>query len=308
MTDHPSRHLVPSGERDLVGHGRDTPVAPWPDAARIAVSLVLNVEEGSEKSVVDGDPVGESLSEVPPPGVPGERDLTLESVFEYGSRAGVWRLLRLFERQAVPATIYASAVALERNPEIAGYLAASDHEVVAHGYRWEEVWKLDIEEEREHIRLAVDSMMRTIGRRPVGWFCRYAASINTRRLIAEEGGFEYDSDSFADDLPYLVEVNGRQWCVVPHAPDTNDLRFFRGSLATADDFFHYLKDTFETLYAEGETRPKMMTVSLHARAAGRPGRSPAVDRFITYAKQHPKVWFARRKEIARVWKNEFASR
>lgn len=272
------------------------------------MSLVLNIEEGAEKAVVDGDPVGETFAEVPPPAAPGERDLSLESVFEYGSRAGAWRLLRSFERHAVPATIYASAVALERNPEIAAYLAASDHEVVAHGYRWEEVWRLGVEEERTHIALAVASITRSIGRRPVGWFCRYAASVNTRRLIAEEGGFEYDSDSFADDLPYLVDVNGRPWCVVPHAFDTNDLRFWRGSLATAADFFQYLKDTFDCLYAEGETRPKMMTVSLHARAAGRPGRSPAVDRFIAYAKQQPQVWFARRMEIARAWTGEFAPR
>ena len=292
--------------RDFVGYGRRWPAAPWPGGAQIAVSLVLNYEEGAEQSVLDGDARGETLSEVAREPQVGERDLAMESMYEYGSRAGVWRLLELFERHAIPVTVYACAVALERNPEVARYLAGSTHEVLAHGYRWEDVTKLGEATEREHIRLAVASIERSVGRRPVGWYCRYSPSVHTRRLVVEEGGFEYDCDSYADDLPYLVEVSGRTWCVVPHALDSNDLRFWRApGFGPAAGFFEYLRDSFDTLYREGATTPKMLTVSLHCRVVGRPGRMPAVERFIEYARRHPSVWFARRVEIARAWRAAF---
>jgi peptidoglycan/xylan/chitin deacetylase (PgdA/CDA1 family) len=293
--------------RDFVGYGRLPPRAPWPGGARIAVSLVLNYEEGSEQAVVDGDARGEGLAEVVREPAPGERDLAMESMYEYGSRAGVWRLLDIFERHEVPATVYSCAVALERNLEVARYLAGSSHEVLAHGYRWEDVSALGEATEREHIRLAVASLLKTTGRRPLGWYCRYRPSEHTRRLIVEEGGFEYDCDSYADDLPILLSVSGRVWCVVPHALDSNDLRFWRGpGFATANAFYEYLRDSFDTLYREGVIAPKMLTVSLHCRVVGRPGRSPAVERFIAYAKRHAGVWFARRIDIARAWRAAFA--
>jgi peptidoglycan/xylan/chitin deacetylase (PgdA/CDA1 family) len=292
--------------REFVGYGRTPPRAPWPNGARIAISLVLNYEEGSEQAIPDGDPRSEAGGEAGRVQEPGRRDLAIESMFEYGSRVGVWRLLDIFDRHAVPATEFACALAVERNPDVAGYLAASEHELCCHGYRWEDVSSLGEEVEREHIRLAVASLERTVGRRPLGWYCRYGPSEHTRRLVVEEGGFEYDSDSYADDLPYLVEVGGRPWCVVPYALDTNDMRFWRTpGLTSADDFFRYLKDAFDCLYREGATTPRMMSVGLHCRIAGRPGRAPAVERFVEYAKGHPGVWFARRLDIARAWRHAF---
>jgi peptidoglycan/xylan/chitin deacetylase (PgdA/CDA1 family) len=292
--------------RDFVGYGRRPPAAPWPNGAQIAVSLVLNYEEGSEQSVLDGDRKGESLAELAREPQPGERDLAMESMYEYGSRVGVWRLFDLFERHETPVTVYACAVALERNPEVAEYLRQSSHEVLAHGYRWEDVTRLGEAAEREHIRLAVASIEKAVGRRPLGWYCRYGPSIYTRQLVVEEGGFEYDCDSYADDIPYLVNVSGQSWCVVPHALDTNDIKFWRGpGFGSADELFAYLRDSFDTLYREGAVTPKMLTVSLHCRVAGRPGRIATVERFIAYARQHPRVWFARRIEIARAWRAAF---
>jgi peptidoglycan/xylan/chitin deacetylase (PgdA/CDA1 family) len=294
--------------RDFIGYGRSVPRAPWPGGARVAVSLVLNYEEGSEQSVADGDPRGEDIGEVVRPLQPGERSLAMETMFQYGSRAGVWRLLDVFDRQGAPATIFACALAVERNPELAEYLRANQqHEVCSHGYRWEKVALLDEATEREHLRLAVESLARTTGRRPLGWYCRYGPSERTRQLLVEEGGFEYDSDSYADDLPYFVTVSGRSWCVVPYALDTNDMKFWGDpSFGVAGDFLAYLKDAFDCLYREGERRPKMMSVGLHCRIAGRPARAMAVERFIAYARGHPGVWFATRLDIARAWRAAFA--
>ena len=295
-----------TGDRDFVGYGRTPPRAPWPDGARIAVSLVLNYEEGSEQAIPDGDPRGEGLGEYARVQEEGQRDLAMESMFEYGSRVGVWRLLDIFDRHGVPATVFACAMAVERNPEVASYLRDAEHEVCCHGYRWEDVSALGEDLEREHIRLAVESLERTIGRRPLGWYCRYGPSVHTRRLVVEEGGFEYDSDSYADELPFLVQVGGRPWCVVPYTLDANDMKFWRPpGVGTAGDFFDYLRDTFDTLYREGSTTPRMMSVGLHCRIAGRPGRAPAVERFVEYAKGHPGVWFARRLDIARAWRRAF---
>lgn len=296
----------PPSSRNFVGHGRQPPRAPWPGGARIAVSLVLNYEEGSEQAIGDGDPRGEALGEAARDPQPGERDLAMESMFEYGSRAGVWRLLRAFDERRVPATIFATAVAVERNPELAAYLASAGHEVCCHGYRWEDVSRLGEAVEREHIARAVASLTRTIGRRPLGWYCRYGPSVHTRRLVVAEGGFEYDSDSYADDLPYFVDVGGRPWCVVPYSLETNDMKFWRGGFGTAAHFFDYLKDTFDCLYREGATTPRMMSVGLHCRIAGRPGRAVGLERFIDHAAAQPGVWFARRIDIARAWRSAFA--
>ena len=292
-----------TGNRDLVGYGADPPVVPWPGGARLAVSVVVNYEEGSEYSHAMGDPDQEGLTEFGNYPLPeGYRNLAMESMFEYGSRAGVWRILRLFEETGVRSTFYACAVAFEQNPAVARAVVDGGHEVCSHGYRWEEVFRLSREEERDHIRRAVESFERTTGRRPVGWYCRFGPSVHTRALLVEEGGFLYDSDAYNDDLPYFVEVGGKRHLVVPYTPDANDFRFWTTpGFVTAEHFYQYLRDGFDTLYAEAAACPKMMSIGLHARMIGRPGRLPALRRFIAHAQAHEGVWFATREEIARHW-------
>ena len=287
--------------RDLVGYGPNPPVVEWPGGARIAVSMVVNYEEGAEYSTLDGDSHHETNSEVPSPVPPGQRDVFNESFFEYGSRVGVWRLLDLLDRYQAPATFFCCALALERNPEAAREIVARGHEVCGHGYRWEEHHLMSRDEEHESIRKTVESLTRTTGQRPVGWFTRYGASVNTRELVATEGGFIYDSGAMNDDLPYYTTVNDNPWLVVPYSMETNDARFWRGGLTSVSDFYEYLKDTFDCLFQEGLHTPKMMSVGLHCRIAGRPARSMAVQRFLEYARGFPGVWFARRDEIARWW-------
>ena len=287
--------------RDLVGYGPNPPVIEWPGGARIAVSMVVNYEEGAEYSTLDGDAHHETNSEVPSPVPPGQRDVFNESFFEYGSRVGVWRLLELLDRYQAPSTFFCCALALERNPEAARQIVARGHEVCGHGYRWEEHHLMSRDQEHESIRKTVESLTRTTGQRPVGWFTRYGASVNTRELVATEGGFIYDSGAMNDDLPYYTTVNGDPWLVVPYSMETNDARFWRGGLTSVSDFYEYLKDTFDCLFQEGSHTPKMMSVGLHCRIAGRPARSMAVQRFLEYARGFPGVWFARRDEIARWW-------
>ena len=288
-------------ERDFVGYGAEPPVIRWPGGARIAVSVVVNYEEGSEASLLDGDDHHESNNEVPSPIPPGQRDLFNESFFEYGSRVGVWRILNLLDRYSIKSTFFCCAVAIERNPEVGQYLVTNGHEICGHGYRWEEYHNKTRAEEAEAIRKTIESLEATTGVRPLGWFTRYGASVNTRELVVDEGGFIYDSGAFNDDLPYYTDVNGNPWLVLPYSFETNDARFWRGGLNSVGDFYEYMKDTFDVLYEEGRSHPKMMSVGLHCRIAGRPARSRAVDRFLRYAKSHPGVWFARRDEIARWW-------
>ena len=301
-------------QRDLVGYGRNTPQIEWPGGARIAVSLVVNYEEGAERSTLDGDSHHETNNEVPSPVPAGDRDLNNESFFEYGSRVGVWRLMDMFRRYGVPSTFFSCALALERNPEVAREIPAEGHEVCGHGYRWEEYHLMEREAERESIARTVESLERTTGQRSVGWFTRYGPSINTRELVAEHGGFIYDSMGMNDDLPYYTTVkeaekeadgSERPWLVVPYSMETNDARFWRGGLASVSAFYEYLKDTFDVLYEEGRTHPKMMSIGLHCRIAGRPARSRAVEQFLQYARQMPGVWFARRDEIARWWLEKY---
>ena len=274
-------------ERDFVGYGRNIPRVRWPGDARIAVSLVVNYEEGAEYSLLDGDSHHETNSEVPSPVPASQRDLFNESFFEYGSRVGVWRLLDLLEKYEVSSTFFCCALALERNPEVAKQIVAKGHEVCGHGYRWEEYHLLDREAERRAIEKTVASLTCTTGQRPLGWFTRYGASVNTRELVADEGGFIYDSGAFNDDLPYFVPVNNRPWLVLPYSMETNDARFWRGGLGSINDFYDYLKDSFDCLYEEGQSHPKMMSVGLHCRIAGRPARSKAFERFLQYAKGFP---------------------
>ena len=211
----------------------------------------------------------------------------------------------MFQRHEVNSTFFCCALALERNPEVAREIPAMGHEVCGHGYRWEEYHLMDIDAEREAIAKTVASLTQTTGERPVGWFTRYGPSLNTRDLVVEEGGFIYDSASMNDDLPYYVQVEGKPWLVLPYSMETNDARFWRGGLVSINAFYDYLKDTFDCLYEEGETHPKMMSVGLHCRIAGRPARSRAVERFLRYAKSFPGVWFARRDEIARWWLKQY---
>ena len=288
-------------ERDVVGYGKNVPQVRWPGDARIAVSMVVNYEEGAEYSTLDGDSHHETNGEVPSPVPSGDRDLNNESFFEYGSRVGVWRLMDLLDRHEVPATFFCCALAMERNPEVAGEIVSRGHEVCGHGYRWEESHLMDREAERDSIAKTIASLKETTGVRPLGWFTRYGPSVNTRDLVVEEGGFVYDSAGLNDDLPYYVTVQEKPWLVVPYSMETNDARFWRGGLVSVGDFYEYLKETFDCLYEEGETHPKMMSVGLHCRIAGRPARSRAVARFLEYAKGHERVWFPRRIDIARWW-------
>lgn len=285
-------------KRDFVGYGRRRPQFRWPGGASVAVSFVLNYEEGSEQSVLDGDAMGESLAEVARTPKPGERDLSMESNYAYGSRIGAWRILDVFDSRQMPISVYACAVAVERNPDMADYLRHASHEIISHGYRWEEVTKLSREQERDHILWAVESFERTTGKRPRGWYCRYAPSQHTRDLLIEVGGFDYDCDSYADDLPFMEKVGDQDWCVVPHAFDTNDLKFWRGGMITADHFYTYLRDSFDNLARAGFGAPGMMTISLHARVIGRPGRIAAIERFADYVRNHPDAWIATRGQIA----------
>ena len=291
--------------RDFIGYGVNPPDVQWPNGARIAVSVVVNYEEGSEYSILDGDPAGETSGESPSPAGPGERDLANESFFEYGSRVGVWRILDILDRYNVKGTIFACALALERNPEVGPELVRRGHEVMGHGNRWEEYYKMDRDAEREAIREAVATITKATGQRPLGWYTRYGPSVNTRQLVLEEGGFEYDCNAYNDDLPYYTQVDGKPWLVVPYSLEVNDYKFWRGDLLTPAHFFEVAKASFDTLYEEGASHPKMMSVGLHCRIIGKPSRAAGLDRFLKYASEKEGVWFARRLDIARWWKEHY---
>lgn len=290
--------------RDFIGYANALPDADWPGRARIAVQFALNYEEGAEASVLDGDTRNEvGLSETTGGRVPaGVRDLAFESLYEYGSRVGVWRILELFSTRHLPLTLFGAALALERNPKVAEAVARADHDVCCHGWRWEEPFRLGEDEERERIAKAVDVIQRLTGQRPLGWYSRYGAGENTRRLIVEEGGFLYDSDAYNDELPYWVKVSGKDHLVVPYTMDANDAKFSAPSgFSTGEQFYAYLKATFDQLYEEGASAPRIMSIGLHARISGRPARARALGAFLDYVMQHEAVWVARRVDIARHW-------
>lgn len=296
--------MNPNYPRDLIGYGEHPPDPKWPGGARVAVQIVMNYEEGSEYSIPDGDEHSEMyLTEVPGASLgPHKRDLIVESVYEYGSRAGFWRLMRIFKERNIPVTVFGAALALERNPEAARAIRDAGYEVCSHGWRWAGFQDMSEEQERAEMKRAVESIERTIGERPYGWYCRYAPSENTRRLVVEEGGFLYDSDAYNDDLPYWVTVEGKSHLVIPYTLDVNDMKFSVPPGFTAPSgYFEYMKDTFDVLYREGKTQPKMMSVGLHTRLAGRPGRAAALARFLDYVLDHKRVWVCRRVDIARHW-------
>ena len=287
-------------DRDFVGYGPNPPRVEWPDGARVAISLAVAYEEGSEYSLLDGDAHREPTGDVTSPVPMDQRDLVNESTFEYGSRVGIWRILGLLDRCKVKATFFCCGLALERNPEVGPEIIRRGHDICGHGYRWVEAFKMDRETEREDIRKAVETIERMTGQRPLGWHNRYAHSANTRELVVEEGGFLYDSNAYNDDIPYFVPVNEKNWLVVPYTWDTNDARSYRAG-GSVGDHYQSLIDTFDYLYEEGESHPKMMSVGIHCRVSGRPGRSRALERFLQYARGFPDVWFARRGDIARWW-------
>jgi putative urate catabolism protein len=289
--------------RDLIGYGGKPPHAAWPGGARIAVSFVLNYEEGAENSILHGDPASEFfLSEmVNAEPIPGMRHASMESIYEYGARAGFWRLRRLFLERGLTLTVFGVAMALERNPAVVEAIAAAGWEIACHGYRWINYQHVDEAVERDHMARAIAIQTRLTGTRPLGWYTG-RTSPNTARLVAENGGFLYDSDSYADDLPYYDTAHGRPQLVVPYAMDTNDMRFATvQGFNSGEQFFCYLKDAFDLLYAEGETSPKMLSVGLHCRIAGRPGRAAALARFLDYVASYDGVWVTRRIDIARHW-------
>ncbi len=299
--------MIEDYPRDLIGYGPTPPQAGWPNRARLAVQFVLNYEEGGESSILHGDPASEGfLSEIVGAAPwKGQRHPSMESIYEYGARVGVWRLLELFRRKEIPLTLFAVAMAIERNPAVAEAALADGHEICSHGYRWIDYRNVPEDIEREHLAKAIEILTRITGTRPLGWYTG-RTSANTRRLVVEEGGFLYDADDYNDDLPYWVAVEGSPHLVVPYTLDANDMRFATPQGFNAgDQFFNYLRDSFDTLYAEGETTPRMMSIGLHCRLAGRPGRIAALERFIDHALAHDQVWFCRRIDIARHWRERF---
>jgi len=296
--------------RDLVGYGPQPPHPRWPGGARIALQFVLNYEEGSEASVLHGDPASEIfLSEIVGAEPFAARHMSMESLYEYGSRAGVWRLLRMFRDRAIPLTIFGVAMAMERNPAVVEAFLADGHEIASHGYRWLSYQDADEATERDHMARAVALIQRMTGEAPRGWYTG-RDSPNTHRLVAEHGGFTYCADSYADDLPYWTPVASERGTtpllIVPYTLDTNDMRFATPQgFNSGDQFFAFLRDAFDVLYAEGDPAgldaPKMLSIGLHCRLAGRPARAAALARFLDYARAHDGVWMARRIDIAKHW-------
>ena len=289
--------------RDLIGYGRRTPDPKWPGGARLALQIVMNYEEGGERSILHGDSESESFLHevVATEPLPGVRNMNVESTYEYGSRAGFWRLLRMFAERSIPITVYAVAMALQRHPAAAAALVEAGHEVMSHGWRWIDYQHVNEEIERAHVRLAVQSLTRVTGSRPLGWYTG-RVSPNTRRLIVEEGGFLYDADAYNDDLPYWTTVSEYPHLVVPYTLDNNDMKFASiGGFASGEDWYTYTRDAFDVLYAEGAERPRMMSVGLHCRLMGRPGRARGLLRFLNHVARHDRVWICRRIDIARHW-------
>ena len=302
---------TPPYPRDLVGYGPNPPQAGWPGNARVALQFVLNYEEGGENCVLHGDAGSEQfLSEMANPPGYADRHLSMESIYEYGSRVGVWRILREFERRGLPLTVFGVGMALQRHPEVTRAFVELGHEIACHGWRWISYQQVDEATERAHMRQGIEAIRQLTGQSPTGWYTG-RDSPNTRRLLCDVGGFEYDSDYYGDDLPFWTRVTrsdglGVPHLVVPYTLDCNDMRFaLPQGFATGEDFFVYLRDSFDALYAEGAETPRMMSVGMHCRLLGRPGRIVALQRFLDHVAKHDRVWVCRRIDIARHWRQRF---
>lgn len=296
--------------RDMVGYGVHPPKVEWPGKARIALQIVLNYEEGGERNILHGDDASETfLSEISnAQAYQNMRHKSMESMYEYGSRAGVWRLLNIFKTRQIPITVFGVAMALTRNLDVVAAIKEADHEIACHGLRWIDYQFVDDTTERAHMEEAISIIEHITGSTPLGWYTG-RDSPNTRALVVQHGGFLYDSDSYADDLPYYEEVSGKQHLVIPYTLDCNDMRFASDTgFSHGDEFFQYLKNSFDTLYREGESHPKMMSVGLHCRLAGKPGRSGALERFLDHVAQHSDVWICRRIDIARHWLKNYPAK
>jgi len=296
--------------RDLIGYGQNPPHANWPNHAKIALQFVLNYEEGGESCILHGDPQSERfLSEIIGAEAYNDRHMSMESIYEYGSRAGVWRILNEFKKRRLPLTIFAVATALQRHPELTQHLIEEDHEIACHGLKWLHYQNIDKETERQHMHQASALLKQLTGSSPTGWYTG-RDSPNTRQLVVEHGGFSYDSDYYGDDLPFWTDVTLsdntiKPHLVVPYSLDTNDMRFASPQgFNSGEQFYQYLRDSFDVLYKEGEETPKMLSIGLHCRIAGRPGRFAALQRFLDYIQQHDHVWVCQRIEIAKHWLKE----
>ncbi|MGE3702001.1 MAG: polysaccharide deacetylase family protein [Hyphomicrobiaceae bacterium] len=294
-------------KRDLQGYTGKWPDPQWPGRARVAVSFVVNFEEGSEATLSHGDDYNEAVYEVTDQ-VIGVPDRCMESHYEYGTKAGFWRIMNCLDRHAAKCTVSACGYAAELSSDLIRYAVAGGHEISAHGWRWQKHTHMAEEEERKAIAQTVTTLTAIAGERPVGWHTRSTPSINTRRLLVEEGGFVYDSDDYSDDLPFFTEVSGRRHLVLPYAFDTNDMNFWHGfhRFVTANDFAEYCTDAFDALWVEGEQAPKMMSIGLHLRMIGRPGRIAGLEKVIHHMRNRGQVWFARRRDIAEHWMRRFA--
>ncbi|QKN83181.1 allantoinase PuuE [Scandinavium goeteborgense] len=295
-------HFTENYPRDMAGYAGQPPHAQWPGGARIAVQFVLNFEEGGENHVLHGDSGSEQfLSDIiGAPSFP-DKHMSMDSLYEYGSRAGFWRIHQEFQKRGLPLTVFGVAMALARNPAIVDAIKAADYDVVSHGWRWIHYQNLDIQTERQHMQQAVEILEALFDKKPLGWYTG-RDSPNTRQLVAEQGGFLYDSDYYGDDLPFWTTVDSKPHLIVPYTLDANDMRFATAQgFNTAEQFYTYLKDSFDVLYEEGETSPKMMSIGMHCRLLGRPGRFRALQRFLDYVQSHDDVWVCRRQDIAEHW-------
>ncbi len=296
--------------RDMIGYANN-PINPkWPNNAKVALQFVLNYEEGSENCILHGDEASEIfLSEMNnPQAFYNQRHKSMESLYEYGSRVGVWRILELFKDFDIPVTIFAVAMAVARNPKLAEYLAINNYDICSHGYRWINYQTIEESIERDHLYKSIEVLEKMIGTRPLGWYTG-RDSENTRKLVVQEGGFLYDSDAYNDDLPYFApEITTKEHLVIPYTMDNNDMRFVFGGFSYSDQFYNYLKDSFDTLYLEGSKTPKMMSIGMHCRILGKPGRIMAMRRFLEYVKSFDDVWFATRGDIANHWIDNFSNK
>ena len=294
--------------RDLIGYGSKQIKVVWPNNARLAIQIVLNYEEGGENSVLHGDKYSEIfLSEIIGAQKIKGRHINMESIYEYGSRRGFWRLHNLFQEKNIPVTIFGVAMALKRNPEICKAIKEANYEVASHGWRWIDYQNIKKSVEKKHMELAIKTIKKIFGQRPLGWYTG-RCSPNTRELVFNEGGFLYDSDSYSDDLPYWEYRKKKKQLIIPYTLDNNDMRFATNQgFNSGDQFFTYLKDSFDALYEEGKNNPKMMSVGLHCRLIGRPGRIQSLKKFLDYVLEHKDVWICKRIDIAKHWIKNYSN-